>query len=287
MSKYTSKEKNKDVEYVELTISPQVVVVAVVAVLAIVGLMVWFTRKPAVNVSQQQTTANAEQTTKDNNVYASANIGKSPVLGKDDAPVTIFEFSDMECPFCRAFYFGYGDRIIAAWPELKKNYIDTGKVKYVSKTFVAVSSHNPSAQLEARAGYCANKQGKYFEYFHELFEGAGKGGKGYNGKGAAGQDELSSALVALAGKLGMNKTEFSKCLKSEESLGFYNADEKLIGEMMNEMQNDPDYDGAGTPLFVICKTPKDDDTKCTGKVIMGAYPYSEFKSIIDPLLENK
>jgi protein-disulfide isomerase len=85
-----------------------------------------------------------------------------PVIGSQDAPVTIVEFSDFECPFCGRFFK-------ETYPRLKARYIDTGKVKIVFRHFPLVSIH-PSASNAAIAAECASRQGKFAEYHDTLFE---------------------------------------------------------------------------------------------------------------------
>ena len=80
-----------------------------------------------------------------------ASIDDDPVLGDKNAPVTIVEFSDYECPFCKRHF----DQTL---PELIKNYIDTGKVKLVYRDF-PLSFHDPMATKEAVAANCAREQG--------------------------------------------------------------------------------------------------------------------------------
>lgn len=94
---------------------------------------------------------------------ASAWVDDDPVLGNSNAPLTLIEFSDYECPFCKRHF----DQ---TYPSLKKDYIETGKVKEVFRDFVAVPQHNPNATLEALATSCARDQGgdaTYFKY-HDL-----------------------------------------------------------------------------------------------------------------------
>lgn len=94
---------------------------------------------------------------------ATANINNNPTLGDKNAPVTIIEFSDYECPFCKRHF----DQTL---PSIKKDYIDSGKVKLVFRDFIAVPAHNPAAETEAIAASCAREQGgdeTYFK-FHDL-----------------------------------------------------------------------------------------------------------------------
>src|SRR5260370_35013491 len=75
-------------------------------------------------------------------------------LGRDDAPVTVVEFADYQCPFCRKFH---SDTFV----ELKKNYIDTGKVRFVSRDLPL--DFHPNAPGAALAAHCAGAQHKFWE----------------------------------------------------------------------------------------------------------------------------
>lgn len=80
---------------------------------------------------------------------------KDHVLGDPNAPLTMIEYSDLQCPFCRKF-------AQETFPTLKRDYIDTGKMKYVYRHF-PLAIHN-CARVSARAAECAGKQGKFFEF---------------------------------------------------------------------------------------------------------------------------
>lgn len=88
-------------------------------------------------------------------------LGNIPALGNQNAPVTLVEFSDYQCPFCGAFYKG-------AEAQIKKEYVDTGKVKLVYRDYPLNSIH-PGAQKGAEAARCAGDQGKYWEYHDAVF----------------------------------------------------------------------------------------------------------------------
>src|SRR5277367_6195365 len=75
-------------------------------------------------------------------------------LGRDDAPVTVVEFADYQCPFCRKFHS-------ETFAEIKKNYIDTGKVRYVSRDLPL--DFHPNAAPAAQAARCAGEQHKFWE----------------------------------------------------------------------------------------------------------------------------
>jgi protein-disulfide isomerase len=88
-------------------------------------------------------------------------IGVAPVLGNQDAKLTIIEYSDFECPYCARFHKD-------TWPQLKENYIDSGKVKFSYKQYPLTFHAN--AQKLAEASLCANDQGKFWEMYAKLFD---------------------------------------------------------------------------------------------------------------------
>jgi len=87
-------------------------------------------------------------------------IEGDPVLGSSNAPVTMVEISDFQCPFC-------GKYARETFPQIKKEYVDTGKVKIIFKNF-PLPMH-PNAQKAAEAAECAADQGKFWEYKEKLF----------------------------------------------------------------------------------------------------------------------
>lgn len=88
--------------------------------------------------------------------------GHLPALGGKNAKVTVVEFSDFQCPFCKAFF----DDTLS---QLKKDYIDTGKVKMAYRHF-PISSIHKNAQKAGEASECANEQGKFWQYHDILFQ---------------------------------------------------------------------------------------------------------------------
>ena len=115
------------------------------------------------------------------------------ILGDPEAPVTIVEFSDYECPFCgRHFGSTYG--------QIKEKYVDTGKVNIIFKDFPL--SFHQNAQKASEAAECAGDQGRYYEYHDILF----------NNQKALGV----SSLKAYASDLGLDTETFNACLDSGE-----------------------------------------------------------------------
>ena len=170
-----------------------------------------------------------------------------PSLGSIDAPVTIIEFSDFECPFCKGFF----DNTLK---EITKNYIDTGKVKYVLRDF-PLSDIHPNAEIAAEAANCANDQNKYWEFHDLLFEN---------------QEDWVSGNPTVEFKkygsiLSLNEKSFELCLESG----------KYVDEILKDMQDGFVAGVQGTPTFYI-----------NGVKIVGAQAYSIFKQVIDEELEG-
>jgi len=176
----------------------------------------------------------------EDNEMINVTIDDDTIKGSESAPVTIIEFSDYECPFCARFYS-------ETLSQIEKEYIETGKVRFVYRDF-PLSGHR-YAQKSAEAAECAGEQDKYWEYHNLLFENQ----KEWSQKGI-------SQLKEYAGQLGLNRDRFDKCLDR--------------GEMEDEVKKDFN-DGVsagvqGTPAFFI-----------NGKIISGAQPFSAFKKIIE------
>jgi len=114
----------------------------------------------------------------------------SPVLGSESAPVTIVEFGDYQCEACYHWFHNTRTSLI-------DNYIETGKAKLVFMDLPFLGRHSP---LAAEASYCAEDQGKYWEYHAMLYTFQ----DGQPDSGWADQDRLNS----FAFSLDMNMDEF-------------------------------------------------------------------------------
>ena len=179
-------------------------------------------------------------------------VGNAPALGKADAPVTIVEFSDYQCPFCRR-------HAAQTLPELKRDYIDTGKVRYVMRDFPIDSIH-PEASKAAEAAHCAGDQGKYWEMHAALFRDI--------------RALKPEQLKERAKGMGLDLAAFDACLdggrhaaRVKESVGAGTA----VG--VN-----------GTPAFFIGRTSADGTMEAVP--IRGAQPAAAFRKVIDGLLAD-
>ena len=178
-------------------------------------------------------------------------VGK-PALGKPDAPVTLVEFSDYQCPFCRR-------HVTTTFPELKKLYVDSGKLRYVYRDFPIDRIH-PEARGAAEAAHCAGDQGKFWEMHELLF---------------ARQRQLKpDDLKAHAQGMGLAKAAFDACFDQGKYADAVNEDE-TIGLSLGV---------SGTPTFFIGKTAADGTIEAVR--LVGAQPIAAFRRVIDQLLEK-
>lgn len=185
-------------------------------------------------------------------------VDDDPVLGEKNAPVTLVEFSDYECPFCKRHFE-------QTYSQLKKDYIDTGKVKLVFRD-LPLSFHDPMATTEAIAANCARDQGgdeAYFKYHDEIFKRTVSNGNGL--------DRTKLDKIALDN--GLNEANFKSCLDSEKSKA----------EVAKDLADAGNAGATGTPSFVIGKST--DSGEIEGQLLVGAQPYAAFKTIIDQQLK--
>lgn len=168
--------------------------------------------------------------------------------GNQEAKVTLVEFTDYQCPFCER-HFTQTEGL------LDKEYIETGKVRYIIHD-LALSFH-PNAHQAAEAARCAGVQEKYFEFHDKLF---GNQAEWSSLEPAA----AASKFGSYAESLGLDTTKFNSCLTNGEQKAAVDADIALAGKAgLN-----------GTPSFVI-----------NGKVLIGAQPFSVFKTMLDEALK--
>ncbi|MEK6889722.1 MAG: DsbA family protein [Nanoarchaeota archaeon] len=171
------------------------------------------------------------------------------VLGDKNAPVTVIEFSDYQCPFCRKFWQD-------TMPELKKNYIDTGKVKFVYRDF-PLGFHDGAIPY-AMAAECAREKGgdkAYFKMHDKIFaeQNILDGG----GVSSTVQYPGAETLKKWAKDIGY---DIGSCLDNG----------KYKSEIQKDLTDGSNSGVQGTPGFFV-----------NGQVLSGAQPYSAFKQLID------
>jgi protein-disulfide isomerase len=170
------------------------------------------------------------------------------VLGRADAPVTIIEFTDLQCPYCAR-------HASQTFPEIRRRYVDTGKVRYTSRD-VPLPFHAFAAPA-AIANRCAGEQGRFWEYREAVF---------------AAQSELGqSPFARIAAELGLDDEQFAACLADPRPVAAVRADLELARR----------HGITSTPTFVIGRLV---DGEFVGETFSGAKPYAEFPAKIDALL---
>ncbi len=177
-------------------------------------------------------------------------LDDDPFKGNANAPVTVVEFSDFQCPFCSRFY-------TQTLPALQENYIDTGKIKLVYKDLPLDNLH-PNARPAHIAAECADEQGKFWEYHDVLFENQAQWSR-------LSSTDLSSQLNQYATSMGLESASFDSCLSSPSMADEVNADFLQAAS----------YGATGTPTFFIGNE-KDGFIK-----LVGAQPYAVFQRMID------
>lgn len=172
---------------------------------------------------------------------AGVDIGTLPPLGDTNASVTIVEFSDFQCPFCRRFHE-------TVFPNLKRDYIDSGKVRFAYRDFAFLGPESFAASNAAR---CANEQGKFWEYHDTLFaEQAGENQNAFS----------KENLKRFARDLRLDTAQFNSCVDSDKFADAVSAD--IAAGQQAGVQRTP-------ATFV------------NGLLISGAQPYPEFQRVIE------
>jgi protein-disulfide isomerase len=163
-------------------------------------------------------------------------------LGSQDAPLVIVEFTDYECPYCRQF-------LGTILPEIRKKYIDTGRVRFVVRD---MPGHAESMHA-AEAARCAGDQGQFWPMHDALFSELGK--------------PEAKDFVKRAEALKLDVGAFRNCLEGGKH--------KL--EIQNDMQVATSLQIMGTPSFVVGRLKGEE---VDGAIIVGAQPFNVFEAKI-------
>ena len=181
-------------------------------------------------------------------------VGGAPSKGDNGAKLVLVEYSDYQCPFCSRY-------VRDTLPMIERDYIKTGKIKYVFRDFPLESIH-PNAMVASEAAACANEQGKYWEMRDRLF---------------GNQTMLAAAdMPAHAKAIGIEAASFQQCLaggKHKESIRKSMAEALSLGV-------------TGTPTFFIGTISPSDSKVKVIRALRGAAPYANFKEVLDGLLAS-
>ncbi len=173
------------------------------------------------------------------------------VLGNPRAKAIVYEYTDFQCPFCRKFF-------VETWPQLKQEYIDTGKVRFVIRQYPL--EFHPMAAPAAQASECAQEQGKFLEFHDAVF----------NGQVQKDSQKFSKTIMFTQNDLtqwettaGLDLTALNTCLVSK----------KFEAKVKSDQDTGAGLGVRGTPSFFIGET-----------FIEGAYPFATYQDAIEKLL---
>ncbi len=183
-------------------------------------------------------------------------VGPSATLGEMSAPVTIFNYSDFQCPYCQR----YAHDVL---PHLLSQYVEQGKVRLVMRENPITQIH-PRAMPAAVAAVCAGEQGRYQGMYDLLFT---------DRKKLSDEDIQSHAL-----NLELDMAAFNSCLQ----------DGAAAAKQVNaDVQEAKKLGVSGTPGFIIGRTdPDNPDLVHVNEYLRGARPYPHFQSAIDEQLRD-
>jgi len=188
--------------------------------------------------------------------FSSFTDNASPILGDENAPLTLIEFGDYQCTYCKKFFRETVESILI-------NYVETGKVKMLFKDFIVVDGvvGGNDSMNAANAAHCANDQGMFWQFHSTL----------YNNWAGEGTGWISSEqLNKFANTLELDTNEFSNCVS-----------ELKWKKLVNASHDDAIALGVtATPTFFVI-----DQNKNVMK-ITGAQQYDVFKEVFDSLLEK-
>ena len=262
------KEKEKKEEHLEkkevtINLDTLGVPIAIIIAALIIAGVVWATNTKT-NDTSMSSGNNANETqeesgTNENNedttastTTATASIDNDPYIGdRSTATVAIVEFSDPTCYYCNR----HSDE---TFPDIKKNYIDTGKIIYVFKEWPRGSNGSLTYEI-SEAGMCVfDQKGSdvYAQYHEQAFD-----------------ITEESGIKTLASSLGVDMDAFDKCM----------SEGKFVSDLQADEAEGTKAGVTGTPGFVIGKL--DENGNITGTFIGGAYPYSTFQSTLDEFLK--
>ena len=204
------------------------------AIPAIIGIIIaaYYLQNPNQSSQEEVTTLTLKQ-------------NGSPLLGNSDAKITMVEWGDYQCTFCYKFHQSSKDIII-------DEYVNTGKVNFVFRDFPL---NGPDSVLAAQASYCANDQGKYWEYHDETY---------LNWAGERTGWVNRDSLTKFAKTVDLDVQEFNKCMDDEKYKQRVIENEKFGKKIGID----------ATPSFLVISNDK-------VVKIVGNQPLSVFRQVLD------
>jgi protein-disulfide isomerase len=169
--------------------------------------------------------------------------------GSAKAPVTVYEMSDFQCPYCRRF-------AVETFPSIEKEYISTGKVRWVFVNFPLTSIH-ANAVAAAQVANCAGKQGAFWAMHDLLYQ---------HQEAWAPLKEAGPFFLSLADSARVSKSTLLTCLNAPETLA----------EIKSEAAGSERSGAQSTPTFYI-----------EGGLLAGAHPLPVFRQVLDSIYALK
>jgi protein-disulfide isomerase len=166
---------------------------------------------------------------------ATIDLTGAPTRGTSDAKITVVEFSDFHCPFCK--------RVQPTLTQLLAKYPNELKLVY---KHMPIDQLHPQARRAAEASWCAQQQGKFWEYHDLLYSG--------------GPDGSEPTLSALAGRAGLDPSAYKQCMGSG----------KAAAVVQQQVDEGAKFGVSGTPGFFV-----------NGRFLNGAVPLDAFVQVID------
>lgn len=171
--------------------------------------------------------------------------------GSDSAELNLVEFGDYQCPFCKRFF----DQ---TEPQMMAEYVDSGKAKFY---FLDVSIVGEDSLTLAQGSWCADDQGKYWEYHDYMYTNQGQENSGW---GAPEKVKMLAKNIS-----GIDSERFNECIDTKK----YESRSQQLTSFANQIGL------TGTPTMFV------GDPERGYIKITGAQPYSVFKQVIDKHLE--
>lgn len=169
--------------------------------------------------------------------------------GRADAPVTVYEMSDFQCPFCRQF-------TLDALPEIERDFIQTGKVRWIFVAYPLVRLHK-NAEAAAEFALCAARQNRFWEIHDLLFR---------HQPDWAELDAPNPVFFGLADSSHLDRATLTTCVDTHVTRA----------EVSDELQMSQRAGATATPSFWI-----------EGGILEGAVPYPIFKQVLDSIYLTK
>ena len=169
--------------------------------------------------------------------------------GRPDAPITLYEMSDFQCPYCRAFALG-------TMPQLEQQYITTGKVRLVYINLPLTSLH-PNAQAAAQVALCAARQDRFWAMHDLLFRHQDEWAK---------LAKPAGVLLALGDSAHLDRTALGRCVSTNATAAEVDADAARARRA----------GAVSTPTFYI-----------EGGLLEGAAPVTVFRAVLDSIYRAK